>query len=199
MELDELGLSDSQVRSYQRSYRKAWDALDRVILLQQKKSARRPDSPRLGFWTRRRLRRARRSFSRCLNIVPNSWHCMWGLGKTYAVTGDHAQALDWFARASAVEKDEADVPAEAARCALAVGDAGAAIDHAEEACRRKPDDAAHLARFALAHLLAGNDGRAQELAAQAVERGAKLETCRKAQELVESVASGGERPTVIAF
>lgn len=55
--------------------------------------------PRLGapgFFAKRKLNKAVELFKAVLEINPESWQAMWGLGKIFQRLGEHTAELGWF-------------------------------------------------------------------------------------------------------
>ena len=139
---------------------------------------------------------ARDHFSTCLVVMPQSWQCMWAMGKACQLLGEQRVALGWFERALMVERGNPDVFREAAAEALALGEAAKAVQYAEEAQRLRPVDAGLQANLALAYMLAGRDGAAVEAAERAHSENPADVKNKKVLALVVAVRDGQrKRPT----
>src|SRR5713101_182887 len=109
-------MTEQQIVEHDRAYKEAAGIVQREIQLYE-----RPNMPRAGWGTRRKLKRALSLFSRALEIHPENWSAMWLVGKVHQRLGDYSEALSWFERAYQVNPSQPDVAREAAACAMSIG------------------------------------------------------------------------------
>ena len=83
-------LSPELLDEYNRCYEKGVKLLSKYVIIQG--SRRR----RIGLSDRNRIKEAIFNLSRCVEIQPNAWNAMWGLGKAYQALDSHDVSLRWF-------------------------------------------------------------------------------------------------------
>lgn len=177
-------LPQARLDEYNFHYDEAARLLDAVIRVHE--------APRglFAFFKRRKTRRGIEHLLSCLEIVPQAWQCMWLIGKAHQALDDNEAALTWFEKALPLEKNSPDVPREACLAALATGGRSAALAHAEEACRRAPEDAGLVANLALAYLLNRDKARALAAANRALDMNRTDPINQTVRDYIKRVMSG---------
>jgi tetratricopeptide (TPR) repeat protein len=148
---------------------------------------------KLGFLGRMKINQAIKLYDEALEIHPENWSVMWFLGKIYQRLGQPADALEWLAKAHALNPDQPDVAREASLSALDAGDYARAVEFGESALKAPPDDAALASNLALAYLLVRRlpDARRTVDAALAQDSGDTV--TQTVQRIIDEVESG-KRP-----
>ena len=164
---------------------RAWRLAKSQMIIDGKEPTQPP-----GWFARRKLQEAIRCFEQALQINPQGWSSMWGLGKIYQRLGDHQAALNWFARAHEINPAQPDVAREAGLAALDSGQTALALKFCSAAVANQPENAGLLANLALAHLFNGDDKDAVECALRSVQMAPADEMSRTAREFVRDVAEG---------
>ncbi len=173
----------SERNAYDELFREATDALSTIIHLHGA-PLRRP-----LFW-RFRARRAVAKLRQCLILEPQSWPCLWFIGKAYQALGDHARALRAFIDAAQFPHGNPDVFREASVEACSMGDGAVAVAMAQRAVEHGPRDAGLLGNLALAYLVAQDVPSAKGAIAGALELAPDDPVNRNVDRLVRSVAEG---------
>ncbi|MDP6634438.1 MAG: tetratricopeptide repeat protein [Phycisphaerae bacterium] len=148
---------------------------------------------RLGWFGRRKLRKAILCFEEALRMNPQAWASMWRLGKIHQRLGDHSTSLRWFSRAHKVNPTQPDVAREAGLAALDCGQAKAALKFCQAAVDNSPDDAGLVCNLALAHMLCGDDQAALQCVTRAVEADPNDKVSANVRKLVCDVRDGKRR------
>jgi tetratricopeptide (TPR) repeat protein len=116
----------------------------------------------IGFFAKRRLKKAITLFRRALEIPPDNYASHWCLGKTHQVLGEHSNALECFEAALTFEQNNADVYREASIEAQDCNDFEKALNYCDQALALRPDDAGLHCNRALAMLLLQRDTETME-------------------------------------
>src|SRR5262245_40318627 len=141
-------LSHAATLEYQHHYERGWSLLKAAIA----------KGPRvLSVAEGELIDEAKAHLMHCLSMLPDSWQCMWGMGKACQQLSAYKLALAWFERALTLEHTNDNVFREAALEALALGDASKALHFSSEAIHLNAKDAGLCANLALAHMIAGQD------------------------------------------
>lgn len=149
-------MTEEQISEHDRAFRDAVAIVQPEILLHE-----RPNLPAPGWWLRRKLNRALSLFERVLELNPQNWSAMWGMGKVKQRCHEFPAALSWFERAYQVNPSQPDVAREASMCAMELGRHDAAITFAYCATQIEPANPGLHANLALAYVLAGRISDAQ--------------------------------------
>jgi len=160
------------------------------ILVSHAVIAGRPTPSAPDTLVRRQLEQGIQLFSEALQINPEGWPSMWGLGKLYQRLGDNSTALKWFVAAHQVNPDQPDILREAGIAALSLGAKEEALRLCFAAVRIAPDDLGLQANLALAFLIGGDDEHAEECASVAVSRDPQDAVSRAVLSLVQEVRQG---------
>jgi tetratricopeptide (TPR) repeat protein len=149
-------LSPELINEYNKCHEKGFKVLEQYAKIQGF------ERKKTGAADKNQIEKVISHLSRCIEIVPNAWSAMWGLGKAYQILDSHDKSLYWFEEALKIEKTNPDVYREATLEALKRGDAEKAIDYSKKAMNLAPHNAGLLANYALALLLnrQGNDALA---------------------------------------
>lgn len=178
-------LSRAEINRHNALANKGWALTSGRLVLQGEEPSARP-----GWYTRWQLRRAIRCFEGALEINPEGWSSMWGLGKIHQRMGDQQTAFDWFARAHAIKPDQADVAREASIAAMDLGWTERALPLCLAAVASSPDDPGLVCNLALAHCLAGDDTEAERCVLEAAKRDSTDEVTSTVLCFIRDVASG---------
>ncbi len=169
---------------------RAWQLAKSQMIVEGKEPAQPP-----GWFARRKLKEAVRCFEQALQINPQGWSSMWGLGKIRQRLGEHQAALNWFARAHEINPTQPDVAREAGLAALDCGEPALAVKFCSAAVDNQPENAGLIANLALAHLFNGDDKYAIECAERSAQLAPADDISRTVLEFVREVADGRrERP-----
>ncbi|WP_196890134.1 SseB family protein [Aureivirga sp. CE67] len=134
-------------------------------------------------------------FKRCLDMIPEHWQSMVLMAKAYQKIGEHENALEALEKAFLIEKEDHTIPMEASTEAMHMNDNEKAIFYAEEALKRKPNDAALSGNYALNLFLAKRDDEAVQTIEEALRLDPKDRVNQNIQVIINDVVSGKkERP-----
>ncbi|MFT3683598.1 MAG: tetratricopeptide repeat protein [Phycisphaerales bacterium] len=123
--------------------------------------------PVMGFFARRRARKAIALYKQCIEIFPGSWQSHWLKGKLHQVLNEHAHASAAFDEAARINPTQPDVLREAAISAADIHDYEKSLRYAAAASAAAPDDAGLVANLALAQSQCGRHVQAIATAEQA--------------------------------
>jgi tetratricopeptide (TPR) repeat protein len=174
------GLTPAQIEEYNSCYKRATALLNGTIQIHGEKFV--PDPTRLS--------QAVALFTRCLEIVPAAFGCHWFIGKSYQAMGDHDRAMEAFEKATALNKDNPDIPREACVEAMRLGDAAKAERYAQDACKRNREDAGLVANLAVALLMGNKPKEALAQAEKALRMAPKDPVNERVLGLVNDVLAG---------
>ena len=59
---------------------------------------------KLGFWNKRKAKKAINHYNECLNLIPNHWQTNWLIAKVYQAVSENEKALNHFEIAVEIEK-----------------------------------------------------------------------------------------------
>jgi len=163
---------------------KGWAILNDYILLLDR------DQVRVGFFTKRRLKKAIALFHEALNIAPDNYSSKWALGKIYQVLGDHQCSLIWFEKAWDLGKGNADVCRESSLAAINCGEFVKALDFCDKALEINSNDAGLYCNKALALMFLKRDAEAIEAVASSLKLNPDDRITLNVRAIVHSVADG---------
>lgn len=163
---------------------KGWAILNDYILLPGRENIR------IGFFAKRRLKKAIALFHDALRINPENYSSKWALGKIHQVLGEHGCSLKWFEEAMSLEKSNADVYREASLAAMDCGEFSKALKFSDKAIALKPDDAGLHCNKALALMFLNRDADAIEAVVSSLQLNAKDQIVLNVRVIVHSVADG---------
>lgn len=163
---------------------KGWAILNDYILLLGRRQGK------IGFFAKRRLKRAMAFFQDALSIAPENYSSKWALGKIHQVLGDHRYSLKWFEEAWSLEKGNADVCREAGLAALFCGEFLKSLEFTDRAIALKPDDAGLYGNRALALMFLNRDADAIEAVVRSLQLDPGDQTVLNVRAIVHSVADG---------
>lgn len=167
--------------------------LDPFILLADQPSRK------VGFFAKRKLKKAIAAFEQAIVLQPQNFVAYWGLGKTYQALDYPDQTLASFERAYTCEKSNADVCREACLAAMECGDFLKGNDYADKAIAISEDDPGHYCNKALALMFLGKDKEALESVSHSLRLAPQDEITQYVNGIILSVAQGKvDRPTTMA-
>jgi tetratricopeptide (TPR) repeat protein len=143
-----------------------------------------------GFFARRRARRGIEHMISCLEIVPDSWQCMYNIGKAYQAMDDYVAGLAWFEKAFDLNKENPDIAREASLCCLALGVGETALKFAEAASNLAPENAGLLSNLALALVLNGQVPKAANTAGLAIAKDPDNPICMHVFQYINDIQTG---------
>lgn len=150
----------------------------------------------LGFFERRRVKKAVRTFDQLLSAMPEDWQARWMLGMSLRSLGEHDRALAEFRQAYATNPRNPDVGREFAGQCFFAGAADEGVRISRELHARFPDDIALHSNLGLALLIGGDLAEAQAVAEAALARDPSDAITRNLVEYVLDVRMGiRSRPT----
>ena len=161
-----------------------WAILDNYIILPDRAQVR------IGFFAKRRLKKAVTLFHNALDIAPDNYSSKWALGKIYQVLGDHQRSLKWFEEALELENTNADVCREASLAALDCGEFSKSLDYSEKAIELKPDDPGLYCNKALAMMFLKRDSDAIEIVDYSLKIKPDDQITLNVKKILNSVADG---------
>jgi Flp pilus assembly protein TadD len=181
----ERQLTENQVREHDRVYGLGWSLAKGLLLLDGGNPSR-----KLGWFSRRRLRRAMGCFEAALRIAPEGWQSLWAMGKIHQRLGNTPEAVGCFARAHQLKPDQPDVAREAGIAATDLGDGPRAVQFSRAAVALAPNDSGLVSNLALALLINGQTPEASAVAADAVARAPTDPIAKAVKAIIDDVAAG---------
>ncbi len=145
---------------------------------------------RLGFFSRRHVRKAISLLERVVDIRPDNWAALWIMGMAFRRLGDTPSALAAFERSHRLKPDQPDVAREASLSAMDAGHAELALEIASRAARNDPNDPGLTANLALAYLCCQKAELALQTAKAALEHDPSDQVTRAVVSICEDVVSG---------
>ena len=171
---------------------RGWAILNDYILMMER------DQVRIGFFGKRRLKKAIALFHDALRIAPDNYSSKWALGKIHQVLGDHRCSLKWFEEAWALENGNADVCREAGLAAMDCGEFSKALGFSDKAIALRPDDAGLHCNKAIALMFLNRDADAIKAVAYSLQLNPEDQITLNVRAIVHSVAEGSRpRPRSI--
>ena len=147
-------------------------------------------NPSLGFWNKRKAKKAIKHYSECLAMIPNHWQTNWLIAKVYQAMSENKKALEHFEIAVKIEKINPDLPREASISAMDLGNVKLAAEYSQEAINREPNDAGLYCNHAVNLMVLGNDDEAKTYIERAMEMKPSDEINKNAYSLINAVAAG---------
>lgn len=171
---------------------KAWAILyDHILLLGR-------ENIRIGFFAKRRLKKAVALFQDALRITPENYSSKWALGKIHQILGDHRSSLKWFEEAYSLEKGNADLCREAGIAAMHCGNFSKALEFSDRAIALDPDDAGLHCNKALALMFLNRDADAIDAVVSSLRLDPNDQITLSVRAIVHSVADGSRpRPNTM--
>jgi Tfp pilus assembly protein PilF len=180
-------LTEEQIKRHNDLYAQANELSKGLVILD--------GSPRkaLGFFQKRRLRKAIGLYQQVLEINPASWQSMFFIGKAFQSLGELDQAFSWFARANETVPENPSVAKEYGGVAGQLGRHEVAIRALEAVAMQHPNDAGLQTNFGLSCLMGGKLTQACKAFERTVELEPQNDVNRKLLALIREVESG-KRP-----
>ena len=180
-------LTEEQIKQHDDLFVRASELSKGLVILD--------DAPQksLGFFQKRRLRKAIELYQQVLQINPVNWPAMIGIGKAFQSFGELEQALSWFSRANECVPDNPAVAKEVGYAAGRLGKHDTAVRVMEAVAKQNQDNAGLQTNFGLSCLMAGKVADA----CKAFERTVELEPQRAANKKLLAFAKeveSGKRP-----
>ena len=144
----------------------------------------------LGFFKRRKAKKAIKHFSACLDLIPDHWPTHWFIAKVYQVLKDHTKALEHFEKAVDLELFNQNLPREASITAMNAGKVKLAVEYSLEALHREPNDSGLYCNHAVNLMVLGKDDEAMAHIKKAIQMDPDNEINNPAFSLIQSVANG---------
>ncbi|WP_299261817.1 hypothetical protein [uncultured Aquimarina sp.] len=145
---------------------------------------------KLGFWSKRKAKKAIKHYSECLSMIPNHWQTNWLIAKVYQAMSDNEKALKHFEKAVKIEKTNPDLPREASITAMDSGNVELAVKYSQEAISREPNDVGLYCNHAVNLMILGNDNAAKTNIEKATEMEPNDEINKNVYSLINAVATG---------
>jgi Flp pilus assembly protein TadD len=180
-------MTQERIDRHNEIYQEAWRLAGNEFLAGED-GPRRQSQP--GWLVRRRLRRAAKGFHAALELNPGNWSAMWALGKIHQRLGELSEALVWFGRAFAINPSQPNVAREAGITATEVGLGPEAVRYSRAAIVADPTDSGLVANLALALLINGALGEAEQTAREACSRAPQDSISLAVLRLVTEVKAG---------
>lgn len=145
---------------------------------------------KLGFWNKRKAKKAIKHYKECLKLIPNHWQTNWLIAKVYQAMSENEKALSHFEIAVKEEENNPDLPREASISAMDSGKVKLAVKYSLEAINREPNDAGLYCNHAVNLMVQGNDSEAINWIKKAIEMEPNDEINKHAFSLINDVANG---------
>jgi len=180
-------LTEEQIKRHNDLYARANELSKGLVILD--------DVPQksLGFFQKRRLRKAIELYQQVLELNPANWPAMVGIGKAFQSLGELEQALTWFLRAHDFVPDNPSVAKEVGYAAGRLRKHDVAIRVMEVVAKQHPNNAGLQWNLGLSCLMAGKAADA----CKAFERTVELEPQRGVNKKLLNFArevESGKRP-----
>ncbi|KIX19812.1 hypothetical protein SY27_17330 [Flavobacterium sp. 316] len=180
----EYKLPEDKIPIFNLNFEKGNELVDGLIIT---KGERRP---KLGFWNKRKAKKAIKYYSKCLSMIPNHWQTNWLIAKVYQAMSENKKALNHFETAVKIEKTNPDLPREASISAMDSGNVKLAVEYSQEAINRESNDAGLYCNHALNLMVLGNDDKAKIYIDRAIKMAPDDEINKNVYALINAVASG---------
>ena len=165
-------------------YKKGWEILnDNILLLERNQGD-------VGFFAKRRLKKAVALFHEALAIAPENYSSKWALGKIYQALGSHTDALKWFEEACLLEQKNPDVYREAHLAAMECAEFTKALDFIDKAIALKPNNADLHCQKALALMFLERDADAISAVVSSLQLNPKNNITLNVRALIHEVVDG---------
>jgi tetratricopeptide (TPR) repeat protein len=177
-------LTEEQIKRHNDLYARANELSKGLVILD--------DVPQksLGFFQKRRLRKAIEIYQQVLEINPANWPSMLFIGKAFQSLGELEQALSWFVRAHESVPDNPSVAKEVGSAAGRLGKHDVAVRVMEAIAKQNQDNAGLQTNFGLSCLMAGKTADACRAFERTVELEPQRDVNRKLLALANEVKSG---------
>lgn len=180
-------LPEDQIPIFEANFDKATELAEGLMIIQGKANAK------MGYWQRRRAKKAIKCYQACLELIPHHWQSHWLMAKVYQATGDRELALQHFETAVKIEPSNPDLPREASIAAMDLGKVSQAVEYSEEALNRAPVNPGLLCNHAVNLMVMGRDEEALQNIERAMELDPGDEININVHALIKAVASGERR------
>ena len=144
----------------------------------------------LGFWGKRRLRKALRGLEGLVEQIPEHWNSWFFLGMGRRRLGEHESARDAFERAYRSNPGHKDLARELIGQHLKLGETKPAVELSRTLHEGYPDDISLQTNYAVALLLDAQLKRAAQVAKNAVERDPEDPINRNLVKVIDEIANG---------
>ncbi|MFY0672342.1 MAG: hypothetical protein JXQ87_03000 [Bacteroidia bacterium] len=151
---------------------------------------KRQGNSKLGFWNKRKAKKAIKHYSECLSMIPNHWQTNWLIAKVYQAISENEKALVHFEKAVDEEKTNPDLPREASISAMDSGNVKLAAEYSQEAIKRESNDAGLYCNHAVNLMVLGYDDEAKTYIQKAMEMEPNDEINKNVHSLINAVATG---------
>ncbi len=180
-------LTEEQAKQHNDLYARASELMKGLVILD--------DVPQksLGFFQKRRLRKAVELYKQVLEINPVNWPSMFAIAKAFQSLGEFQHSLDWFVRANECVPGNPSVAKEVGYAASRLGKHDVALRVMELAAKQNPNDAALHCNLGLSCLLAGKIAEACRAFEQTVELEPQREVNKQLLAFAKDVEAG-KRP-----
>ncbi|WP_106792421.1 tetratricopeptide repeat protein [Aquimarina sp. Aq78] len=180
----EYELSEEKIPIFNSNFEKGNELAEGLIIIKDQSNSK------LGFWNKRKAKKAIKHYTECLNLIPNHWQTNWLIAKVYQAMSENKKALEHFKTAVRIEKTNPDLPREASISAMDFGNVKLAVKYSEEAINREPNDAGLYCNHAVNLMVLGNDDEALAYIEKAMEIEPNDEINRNVHSLINDVVSG---------
>jgi tetratricopeptide (TPR) repeat protein len=180
-------LTEEQIKLHNDLYARANELSDGLIILDE------APQEKLGFFQKRRLRKAIELYQHVIEVNPANWQSMFFIGKAFQSLGELDQAFSWFARAKETVPDNPSVAKEYGGVAGQLGKHEIAIRALETVAMQHPNDAGLQTNFGLSCLMGGKLTHACKAFERIVELEPQSDVNKKLLALAREVESG-KRP-----
>lgn len=180
----EYELPEDKIPVFNSNFEKANELANGLLLIKDQGNSK------LGFWNKRKAKKAIKHYSECLTMIPNHWQTNWLIAKVYQAISENKKALEHFEIATRIEKTNPDLPREASISAMDLGNLKLGVKYSLEAISRQPNDAGLYCNHALNLMVLGNDTEAKSFIENAIKMEPNDEINKNVYKLINAVASG---------
>ncbi|PKV48875.1 tetratricopeptide repeat protein [Aquimarina sp. MAR_2010_214] len=180
----EYELPEEKIPIFNSNFEKGNELAESLTIIKDQSNSK------LGFWNKRKAKKAIKHYTECLNLIPNHWQTNWLIAKVYQAMSENKKALEHFEIAVRIEKTNPDLPREASISAMDFGNVKLAVKYSEEAINREPNDAGLYCNHAVNLMVLGNDDEAITYIEKAMEMESNDEINKNAHSLINDVVSG---------
>ena len=185
-----MNFKEQQIADYNRYYKEACEMQEGLIIVDVYVPKR------LNIFQKSRAYKAISLFEKALEIYPESFQCLFFIGKLYQRLREYEKSLKYIEASMMYEQENHNLPQEASIVAMNLGQIDKAIEYSQESLRRMPDNIALMGNHSMNLLIAGRDEEALKTIEQAlsIDPGDKINQYIKSK--IIGVISGKEvRPT----
>lgn len=180
----EYELPEDKIPIFDLNFKKGNELADGLTIIKGQGNSK------LGFWNKRKAKKAIKHYSECLSMIPNHWQTNFLIAKVYQAMSENIKALEHFESAIKIEKTNPDLPREASISAMDSGNVKLAVEYSQEAIKRESNDAGLYCNHAINLMVLGNDDEAKTYIERAMEIEPSDEINKNACSLIDAVASG---------